>query len=81
MDNASRAQLNAFLRETLDRLGDSGELTDEGSLFLSGRLDSVSMLNVIMHLEQQFSINFAEMDFEVELIDSINSIARLIDHP
>lgn len=81
MDNASRAQLTAFLRETLDRLGDSGELTDEGSLFLSGRLDSVSMLNVIMHLEQQFSINFAEMDFEVELIDSINSIARLIDHP
>jgi len=81
LDNASRAQLTAFLRETLDRLGDSGELTDEGSLFLSGRLDSVSMLNVIMHLEQQFSINFAEMDFEVELIDSINSIARLIDHP
>ena len=80
MDNASRAQLTAFLRETLDRLGDSGELTDEGSLFLSGRLDSVSMLNVIMHLEQQFSINFAEMDFDVESIDSINNIARLIDH-
>ena len=80
MDTASREQLTAFLRETLDRLGDSGELTDDGSLFLSGRLDSVSMLNVIMHLEHQFSMNFAEIDFEVELIDSINNIAHLIDH-
>jgi hypothetical protein len=38
------------------------------------------MLNVIMHLEHQFSMNFAEIDFEVELIDSIDNIARLIDH-
>jgi acyl carrier protein len=80
LDTASRAQLTAFLRETLDRLGDSGELTDDGSLFLSGRLDSVAMLNVIMHLEHQFSMNFAEIDFDVELIDSINNMARLIDH-
>ena len=79
MDTASRAQLTAFLRETLDRLGDSGELTDDGSLFLSGRLDSVAMLNVIMHLEDQFSLNFAEIDFDVELIDSINNMVRLID--
>jgi acyl carrier protein len=80
LDTASRAQLTAFLRETLDRLGDSGELTDDGSLFLSGRLDSVAMLNVIMYLEHQFSMNFAEIDFDVELIDSINNMARLIDH-
>ena len=80
MDIASRDQLTAFIRETLDRMGDSSELTADESLFLSGRLDSFSMLNLIMYLEQRFSMNFAEIDFEVELIDSINHIEHLIDH-
>jgi hypothetical protein len=32
-----------------------------------------------MFLENNFSMNFAEIDFDVELIDSIDNIIMLID--
>jgi len=72
-------QVTTFLKETLARHGDLGEVQDNESLFLSGRLDSLSMLNLIMFLENNFSMNFAEIDFEVDLVDSIDSIICLID--
>jgi len=37
------------------------------------------MLNLIMFLENNFSMNFAEIDFDVELIDSIDNMVKLID--
>jgi len=76
---AVKDQVAEFLKETLVRHGDLGEVLDDESLFLSGRLDSLSMLNLIMFLENSFSMNFAEIDFDVELIDSIDSIILLID--
>jgi len=76
---ALKDQVITFLKETLARHGDLGEVQDNESLFLSGRLDSLSMLNLIMFLENNFSMNFAEIDFEVDLVDSIDSIIRLID--
>jgi len=76
---AFKDQVAAFLKATLVRHGDLSEVLDNESLFLSGRLDSLSMLNLIMFLENSFSMNFAEIDFDVELIDSIDSIILLID--
>ena len=79
MKIALKDQVITFLKETLARHGDLGEVQDNESLFLSGRLDSLSMLNLIMFLENNFSMNFAEIDFEVDLVDSIDSIICLID--
>ena len=79
MKIALKDQVITFLKETLARHGDLGEVQDNESLFLSGRLDSLSMLNLIMFLENNFSMNFAEIDFDVDLVDSIDSIIRLIN--
>ena len=79
MKIALKDQVITFLKETLARHGDLSEVQDNESLFLSGRLDSLSMLNLIMLLENNFSMNFAEIDFEVDLVDSIDSIICLID--
>ena len=79
MKNDVKDQVTTFFKETLSRHGDLGELSDSESLFLSGRLDSLSMLNLIMFLENQFSMNFSEIDFEVDLVDSINNIVGLLD--
>jgi acyl carrier protein len=76
---ALKDQVTTFLKETLVRHGDLGEVLTNESLFLSGRLDSLSMLNLIMFLENSFSMNFAEIDFDVDLIDSIDSIVLLVD--
>jgi acyl carrier protein len=79
LKNDVKDQVTTFFKETLSRHGDLGELSDSESLFLSGRLDSLSMLNLIMFLENQFSMNFSEIDFEVDLVDSINNIVGLLD--
>ena len=79
MKNDVKDRVTTFFKETLSRHGDLGELSDSESLFLSGRLDSLSMLNLIMFLENHFSMNFSEIDFDVDLVDSIDSIIQLVD--
>jgi acyl carrier protein len=37
------------------------------------------MMTLIVYLEKSFRIDFAEVDFEVGLIDSVNEIASFVD--
>jgi acyl carrier protein len=46
---------------------------------VSGRLDSFSMMMFVMFLEKEFGIDFAALDFDVNLIDSLNEIELFID--
>ena len=79
MDNIARQQLRDFLGENLASAGDAHELGVGDSLFVSGRLDSLAMTRLVLYLEQAFGINFAEVDFDVDLIDSVEAIAALVD--
>lgn len=78
MDNTARQKLRDFLRENLASAGDAHELGDDDSLFVSGRLDSLAMTRLVLYLEQAFGIDFAEVDFDVDLIDSVEAIAAFI---
>lgn len=79
MDHAAKLKVREFLRHTLHDAGDQGELTDHGSLFVSGRLDSLAMTRLVLFLEECFQIDFGVVDFQVELIDSLNEIQTLVD--
>jgi acyl carrier protein len=46
---------------------------------VSGRLDSLTMTRLVMFLEDTFGIDFAEVEFDVELIDSVEAIQALVD--
>ena len=74
MKNEERTKLLAFLGSCLSAHGDTKPILDHESLFLSGRLDSLTMTQLVVFLEQQFNVNFAEVSFEVEMIDSVNEI-------
>ena len=37
------------------------------------------MMMFVMHLEKEFGIDFAALDFDVNLIDSLNEIELFID--
>ena len=50
---------------------------DDDSLFASGRLDSMMAVDLILRLEQQFGVEFGQLDFDVSLIDSVRAIAEL----
>ncbi|WP_233836448.1 acyl carrier protein [Paraburkholderia sp. ZP32-5] len=78
MDNAHKVQIRAFVANALRDRGDNDELADDESLFISGRLDSLSMLMLVSNLEAEFDIDFATFDFDVNLIDSVDEIAALV---
>jgi acyl carrier protein len=78
MDTMARQQLREFLGESLEAAGDSHGFADDSSLFLSGRLDSLTMTKLVVFLEETFGIDFADVDFDVELIDSVDAIAALL---
>ena len=70
--------LRAYLQEALRLHGDTQELAEGDSLFLSGRLDSFSMMNLILFLETAFTLTFSDLEFDVEKVDSLNAIAALV---
>jgi acyl carrier protein len=71
-------KLRSYLHEVLQQHGDTQELTADDSLFLSGRLDSFSMMNLVMFLETAFSLTFSDLEFDVEKVDTLNAIAALV---
>lgn len=82
MNIDERNKLRSFIKSSLEEHHDQNELQDEDSLFVSGRLDSLAMTNLVVYLEQEFGVNFADVAFEVDLIDSIQEIdAFLRDAP
>ena len=70
--------LRAYLQEALRLHGDTQELAEGDSLYLSGRLDSFSMMNLILFLETAFALTFSDLEFDVEKVDSLNAIAALV---
>jgi acyl carrier protein len=78
MDINAQKKLRAFLQSCLVERGDRAEFRDNESLFVSGRLDSLSITNVVIFLEQEFGINFAHVSFDVELIDSVQAIDTFV---
>jgi acyl carrier protein len=69
--------IREFVRNLLVTNGDVAPLADQGSLLLSGRLQSIDAVEIVVFLEENFGINFAEIGFDQERIDSVDAIAVL----
>lgn len=67
--------MDDLLRERDDTTG----FEDAESLFASGRLESLAAVQLVAFLEEQFGIDFSNLDFEIDRIDSIDLIATLCD--
>ena len=74
-----KATIRQFLQDLLARKGDKQAFSDASSLFLSARLDSVDAVDVVVMLEEQYAIDFAEIGFDQSLLDSVETIASLIE--
>lgn len=68
-----------FLRKLLDRKGDTQPFSDESSLLLSGRLQSVDAVSLAVFLEEKFIVDFAEIGFDQERLDTVNDISSLVE--
>lgn len=79
MDSSRKQDLRDFFTDALRKRGDQRRLDDDESIFASGRLDSFSMMMLVMHLEQSFGIDFSDIEFDADLLDSINDIESFVD--
>lgn len=72
-----RDQLREFL---VDRFRlDGVELDDDTQLFSTGLLDSFSMIELVMYLEQQSGEKLRAGDFNLENLDSVDRILRFMN--
>jgi acyl carrier protein len=73
-----REEIRKYLQELLLQKGDKQPFSDDASLLLSGRLASVDAVEIVIFLEEKFSVDFAEIGFDQSLIDSVDAIDSLI---
>jgi acyl carrier protein len=73
-----REEIRKYLQELLLQKGDKQPFSDDASLLLSGRLASVDAVEIVVFLEEKFGVNFAEVGFDQEMIDSVDAIDSLI---
>jgi acyl carrier protein len=79
MTNAHRELVRNFIRECLIAHNDEDALEDEESLFLSGRLDSLSVTRLVVFLEEAFKVDFGSHPFDVAELDSVAQIVQFAD--
>ena len=75
----TRTEIRNFIEERLRDRGDDGPFSDGDSLLLSGRIDSMTVLEILSFLETKFNYIVDEHLFDQVDYDSIESILALLD--
>ena len=79
MDRQQRkAGLIQFLR-TIQRPGRVIEDTEEQNLVKSGLIDSLAVLQIVLHLEQTYGIDFSDHGFDPGDLQTVQGILDLIE--
>jgi acyl carrier protein len=73
-----RLKIREYLQNLLRQTGDRNGFADSDSLVMSGRLDSVDTLDLVVFLEEQYGIDFADRGFDKNALDSLDSVMGLI---
>ena len=74
-------QLRKKIGEMLVGRGHSPDFGDRESLFDSGRLDSMSAVNLLLELETVFGLDLSDPDFDISQIDTFEEITQLVSQP
>ena len=70
--------IREFVQQLLAQKGDQRPFSDSDSLVLSGRLQSVDAVEVVVFLEEKWGIDFATIGFDETQIDSVDAIDSLV---
>ena len=71
--------IRQFIERLLAQKGDQKPLGDSDSLVFSGRLQSVDVVEVVVFLEEQWGIDFAQIGFDRNQFDSVDAIDALTE--
>jgi len=74
----TRDQIQSFVQELLSEQGYHEKVMDDQSLILSGLLDSIAVVHMVVFLENTFDINFAGEYFDQNMFDTVNRVVELV---
>jgi len=74
-----RTDVRTLIRDLFDKKGDTRAFGDGDSLILSGRLESIDALEIAFFLEERYGVDFAQIGFDQNQLDSVDEIVSLID--
>lgn len=74
-----RNEIRSFVADLLRGKGDQATFADSDSLILSGRLESIDAVKIVMFLENRFGLDFANIGFDQTHIDSVELIVALAE--
>jgi len=75
---STKETLRNFILNNYLFTDDASALTDEQSFLDTGIIDSMGVMEIVLFIEQEFSIPIADSDITPENLDSLNSICSLI---
>jgi acyl carrier protein len=75
----SKAMIREFLQNLLTQKKDMRPFSDDTSLILGGRLDSIDTVDLVLFLETAFGLNFASGGLHREQLDTVNAIEGLVN--
>ncbi|MBS2034957.1 hypothetical protein JST97_08210 [bacterium] len=76
-----RQRIAEFVSSLLKQRGRPAVASGDQSLFLSGLLDSMDAMQVILFMEAEFQVDFGQTGFSLELIDSLDKMTSLAGPP
>ncbi len=79
MDTTELEKIRAFVAELLRDHDDHAPFADAEPLASSGRLDSLSVVKLVTFLECDFAVDFSEVEFDPQRLDTVNGIAEVIE--
>ena len=75
----NREQIRVFIMGLLARKADTEPLLDDESLLLSGRIDSMNVLEIATFLEEQLNFDLSTHEFDQSHFDSVDSIVAYLE--
>lgn len=76
---ARREKLHAFLETIVRPDRDPGELRTAESLVESGLIDSLALIEIVTHLEDEYGFDFRERGVDPDELRSVDAILDLIE--
>ncbi len=73
------AQVRSHFEQRLRLKGDTSPLGDADPLFSTARLDLLDAVETIMFVEEAFGIDFADINYDLTLLDFVSSIVHLVE--
>jgi acyl carrier protein len=73
-----REEIRDLLGEILTGKGDADPFPDGESLILGGRLQSMDVLMIVMHLEERYGVDFSE-GFDPLRLDSVDGLLAFLE--